>query len=157
MQEPRPTFRFGDLLARARQGWLKEMTRRLEARGFVDYRRSDAATLRLLDARPLAIGELGAALGITRQAARKVVDTLELRGFATTSRDAADARQRNVFLTEVGRRYAAAIVEVIEALNTELIAEVDHEDLHAADRVLRTAIRDPELRERVDRTIPPPY
>ena len=33
---------------------------------------------------PLPVGRLGAGLGVTRQAARKVADGLEQRGYATT-------------------------------------------------------------------------
>jgi DNA-binding MarR family transcriptional regulator len=157
VHQPSPTYRFGDLLARATQGWLNEMARRLEILGYTDYRRSDAAAIRHLANNPLAIGELGAALGVTRQAARKVADGLERRGLASTDRDPNDARQLNVTLSDLGHAYARAVIQVIDELNTELIDQVDPEQLRAADKVLRAAIADTELRDRVRRTIPPPH
>ena len=87
------TYLFGDLLALARRSWVREMGSRLEQLGYRDYRRSDAAVLRLLWREPLAVGGLGSRLGISRQAARKLVATLEQRGYASAERDAADARR----------------------------------------------------------------
>jgi DNA-binding MarR family transcriptional regulator len=135
-----PPYLFGDLLALARQSWVGEMALRLERRGYGDYRRSDAAVLRLLSRKPVTIGMLGAALGITRQAARKLAHALERRGYARTEPDAHDGRRVNVLLTEEGNEYARAIVEVVEALNRELAARVDADDLHAADVVLRATL-----------------
>ncbi|HVB05370.1 MAG TPA: MarR family transcriptional regulator [Acidimicrobiales bacterium] len=152
----RSTYRFGDVLARARQSWVNEMALRLAGRGYPDYRRSDAAVMRLLHQRPLAIGELGTALGVTRQAARKVVSALEARGLATTERDPDDGRQSNVTLTSRGRRYATAVVEVIDELNDEVAGRLTPEQLAAADAALRAAIFDADLRSLADRFTPPP-
>ena len=135
-----PPYLFGDLLALARQSWVSQMARRLERRGYTDYRRSDAAVLRLLSRRPLALGVLGEALGITRQAARKLAQALERRGYARAEPDAHDARRVNVVLTEAGHGYARAIIEVLEALNRELAAAGDADELRAADVVLRATL-----------------
>jgi DNA-binding MarR family transcriptional regulator len=135
-------YRFGDLLALARQSWIVQMASGLAARGYPDYRRSDAAAVRQLQRGPMSIGRLGAALGVTRQAARKVADGLAHRGFATTARDGADTRQVNVTLTPAGEAYARAVTQVIERLNRELIRRVDPTDLVAADAVLRAVLAD---------------
>jgi hypothetical protein len=63
---------------------LGEMSGRLTGRDYDDYRRSDAAALRLLRRGPAAVGQLGTVLGVTRQAARKVADGLQQRGYANT-------------------------------------------------------------------------
>jgi len=135
-----PPYLFGDLLALARQSWVGEMALRLERRGYADCRRSDTGVLRLLSREPVTIGMLGAALGITRQAARKLADALEQRGYARTEPDARDARRVNVLLTEEGKEYARAIIEVVEGLNRELAANVAADDLRAADVVLRATL-----------------
>jgi DNA-binding MarR family transcriptional regulator len=141
-------YPLGDLLALARQSWVREMERRLTARGYPGYRRSDAGALRMLYRSPLAIGELGNRLGVTRQAARKVADALEQRGYAVIVRDDRDARQLNVTLTATGREYATAIVLVIRELNREVANRVDPAQLAAADVVLRAAMFDDSTRER---------
>jgi DNA-binding MarR family transcriptional regulator len=133
-------YLFGDLLALARLSWVRQMASRLAELGYQDYRRSDAAALRLLRRGPVPVGRLGAELGVTRQAARKVAEGLEHRDYARTERDAHDSRVLNVVLTEAGIAYARAVTEVIYALNREFSRRIDPAQLAAADSVLRAVI-----------------
>jgi DNA-binding MarR family transcriptional regulator len=94
-------------------------------------------------------------LGVSRQAARKVADALEQRGYATTERDARDTRQLNVVLTPAGRDYAHAVIVVIAQLNREVAVQVSPADLAAADTVLRAALFDESARQRASQ-LPPP-
>lgn len=135
-----PSYPFGDLLALARQSWVEQMAERLALRGFPGYRRTDAAVMRLLDRRTISIGALGAAQGVSRQAARKVVAALEQRGLAALERDSRDARQSNIVLSDAGMAYARAVREVVEELNREVADRVDRDDLAATDRVLRASV-----------------
>lgn len=151
-----PPYRFGDLLGLTRQSWLGEMGRRLEARGYLGYRRSDAGALRLLYRGPLAIGQLGTRLGVTRQAARKIAGALERRGYATIGRDQHDSRQLNVTLTAAGQDYTIAIATVIAELNLEVARRVNPEQLAAVDAVLRAALFDDGARERAEGIPRPP-
>ncbi len=139
-------YRFGDLLALARQSWLVQMSEGLRAMGYPDYRRSDALALRLLRRGPMPIGRLGDALGVSRQAARKVADGLERRGFAIASRGSRDARQVNLSLTPQGAAYGQAIVTVIERLNRDLSNRIGPQDLAAVDTVLRSVLTDNHTR-----------
>jgi DNA-binding MarR family transcriptional regulator len=151
------SYPFGDLLALARQSWLGEMASRLAALGYADYRRTDAAATRLLLRRgPVAVGQLGTALGVTRQAARKVADGLQQRGYASTGRDTRDARQLEVTLTPAGRDYARAVIAVIEELNRVVCERADPPQLAAADAVLRAALFDDSARRRASRLPAPP-
>jgi DNA-binding MarR family transcriptional regulator len=154
--ESNPTYRFGDLVAIARLSWLGEVTSRLERLGHAGFRRGDTAVVRLLWRGPLPVGRLGADLGVTRQAARKIADALEQRGYATTERDSRDTRQLNVTLTPGGREYARAIFAVTEELNREIARRVSPAQLAAADAVLRAALFDDSARQRASRVPPPP-
>ena len=157
MRPPSSTpYLFGDLLALARRSWVRTMARRLEELGHADYRRSDAAVLRLVARRPLAVGELGAVLGVTRQAARKLAAGLEQRGYARLERDPHDSRRRTTVLTPAGEAYAAAIVATLEAMNRELGERVDRSALIAADAVLRASLADDDARRRADALVAPP-
>lgn len=151
-----PAYQFGDLLALARQSWVRQMAAGLERAGFDDYRRSDAAVVRLLAREPLTVGSLGAIVGVTRQAARKLADGLERRGYARTDRDDGDARKLLISLTPRGRAYARAIVATIDERNRELARRVAPEQLAAADAVLRAAILDPQDRSRAARLVSRP-
>jgi DNA-binding MarR family transcriptional regulator len=104
----------------------------------------------------MPIGRLGSMLGMTRQAARKVVDGLEQRDYVRTERDAHDFRRHNVLLTPRGEVYAKAVVGVIDALNRDLCARVDLVQLTAADAVMRAAISGDNALERVAVSVRPP-
>jgi DNA-binding MarR family transcriptional regulator len=150
------SYRFGDLLALARQSWIHRMAAELEGRGFADYRVSDAATLRRLLRGPSSVGELAVPMGVTRQAARKVVRGLEERGYALTEVDAEDARKLNVVLTAAGRAYAHAITDVIAGLNQSVAMRVTPAQLAAADAVLRASIEDEGVARLAAFLSPPP-
>jgi DNA-binding MarR family transcriptional regulator len=149
-------YRFGDMLALARQSWIHRMAAELADRGFADYRITDASTLRRLLRGPASVGELGVPMGVTRQAARKVVRGLEERGYAITQADADDARKLNVILTPAGRAYAIAIIEVIAGLNQAVAARVTPDQLSAADAVLRASIEDERVTRIAAYLDPPP-
>lgn len=149
-------YPFGDLLALARQSWLNQMASRLAKLGYAGYRRSDAPALRLLRRGPVPVGQLGMVLGVTRQAARKVADGLQERGYATTQRGVDDTRLVMVTLTAAGQQYASAIVAVIGQLNSEVAGRASPAQLSAADAVLRGAMFDDSARQRAARLPPPP-
>ena len=149
-------YLFGDLLALAHQGWVRQMAGRLHELGYDDYRRSDAATLRLLLRGPVPIGQLGSVLGITRQAASKLVGGLVRRSYGRTERDAHDSRRINIVLTPAGRAYARTVVAVLVALNRDLSARVDPVQLTAADAVLRVAIAADRSLAEVAASVRPP-
>lgn len=127
---------FGDVLARARQSWVREMAIRLAANGFNDYRLSDALALRWLTHGAMPFATFTSALGISRQSSRKVVDGLAERDFATIETDRADARRRNVKLTSKGQTYATAVIDTLRTINEELIEKIDPLQLDAAITVL---------------------
>ncbi len=140
MSTPRPQL-FGDLLALARERWVRAMALSLAEKGYPAYRRSDALALRVLRRDSRALGELSAPLGGSRQATRKVVTGLVERGYATLESDRRDARRRRVILTERGRAYADAVLDSVNALNREVTEKVSAEDLAGAVSVL-TFVKD---------------
>jgi DNA-binding MarR family transcriptional regulator len=131
---------FGDLLALARRSWIRQMAEGLDRLGYDDYRPSDAAVFRRLRRGPTPVGRLVDVVGVSRQAARKIVEGLEQRRFVTTERDTTDARRLMVSLTPAGAAYARAVVEVIDTLNREVTGQVTGADLAAARRVLLEVI-----------------
>jgi DNA-binding MarR family transcriptional regulator len=153
--ESNPAYRFSDLVGLARLSWVGEVTSRLERLGHPGFRRGDSAVMRMLSQGPLPVGRLGTGLGVTRQAARKIADALEQRGYATAERDARDTRQLNITLTPAGRDYARAVITVTDELNREVAGRVSAAQLAAADTVLRAALFDDTARERASH-LPPP-
>jgi len=132
---------FGDVLALARERWVSAMTQSLVKKGYLGYRRSDALAMRFLSSGSRALGAFAAPLGGSRQATRKVVTGLIERGYATLEPDPRDARCRQVTLTAVGRRYADAVLDTVNALNRDVTEKVSPDDLAAAISVL-TFVKD---------------
>jgi DNA-binding MarR family transcriptional regulator len=151
-----PPYRFGNLLARARRSWIEQIAERMQEAGFPGYRRSDAGILGLLLQRPLAVGQLGEALGVSRQAARQLADGLVERGYASFGIDQADSRRTLVVLTPSGQVYGRAIWAAQDALNEMVRNRVSEADLAAADTVLRAVFPDDEAPPRADEPLPPP-
>jgi DNA-binding MarR family transcriptional regulator len=147
-----PPYRFGDLLALARRSWIRQVRAHMDAAGFPGYRQTDSWLLRLLIRQPWAIGE---AMGVTRQAARKLAGGLAERGYAVFTADSSDARRTLVVLTPAGETYAHAVASAQDALNNSIRARVPAADLAAADSVLR-AVFSADARRRVDASVPPP-
>ncbi|HEX3823306.1 MAG TPA: MarR family transcriptional regulator [Mycobacteriales bacterium] len=150
-----PGYRFGDLLALARQDWVRQMSAELLRAGYADYRITDAAVMRLLLQGPLSVGEVAAGLGVTRQAARKIGRGLEVRGYVLAAPDPDDARRLNATLTPDGATYAGRITTAISRLNRRVVARTAPDDLTAIDAMLRSIITDQDIRRRASR-IPPP-
>jgi DNA-binding MarR family transcriptional regulator len=151
-----PPYRFGSLLALARRSWIEQVQERMQQAGFPGYRRTDAGMLALLLQQPLAIGQLGEALGISRQAARQLADGLVERGYASFATDRADSRRTLVVLTPSGKAYGRAIWAAQDALNETVRNRVSQADLAVADAVLRAVFPDDKARRRVDERLPPP-
>src|SRR5580704_143266 len=94
-----PKLLFGDLLALAREHWIRAMAQRLGALGFTGYRRRDPLILRSLRGGEVSLGGLGVTMALTRQGARKVVNGLVERDYARVTASTTDARRRVVELT----------------------------------------------------------
>jgi DNA-binding MarR family transcriptional regulator len=133
---------FHDLLAIARLRWLNRMRADLAERGFTTFRRGDGAWVRILGYEPQGLGEMAEFIGISRQAATKMADSLERRGYVERKDDDADRRRVILHLTDLGRRYERAIIEVVDTLDESFRASVAPDDLEAAFRVLHVAAGD---------------
>ena len=130
---------FHDLLALARLRRLNRMRAALAERGFTTFRRGDGAWVRILGHEPQGLGEMAEFIGISRQAATKMADSLERRGYVERKDDEADRRRVVLHLTDLGRGYEQAIIEVVDSLDESFRANVSPADLEAAFRVLRVA------------------
>jgi DNA-binding MarR family transcriptional regulator len=135
-----PELLFGDLLARARRVWVQRMSLELAQLGFLDYRRSDALAMRVLNAGPLSIGEASRRLGVSRQIARQIADGLHNRGYATTARGTTDRRRVEIRLTPAGALYARAVIDVIAKMNAAIAQTVDGASMDTARFVLNRVI-----------------
>jgi len=94
--------------------------------------------MRRLRAGPAALVDLARLLGVSRQAIRKFVASLEERGYVTVERDTADGRRCLVTLTPAGEAYARAVRDVARALNHDVARQIDEGALAVTLEVLTT-------------------
>jgi DNA-binding MarR family transcriptional regulator len=87
-------------------------------------------------------------LGVTRQAASQLIDTLVVRGYLSREVNPADRRRLNIELTERGRAAAEAIAAAIGRVDEELAAMITPAEL-AGLRAGLTALA--EIKERTRR------
>lgn len=86
------------------------------------------------------IGKLVRDLGITKQGAGQLVDTLVLRGYLRRTPDENDRRQLLVTLTERGMAAAESLTAARVVVDATLLARVGATDLEAARRTLAALI-----------------
>lgn len=80
------------------------------------------------------------ALGVTKQAAGQLIDTLVTRGYLERATDPEDRRRLTINLTERGQAAAAVNRAAIDALENQLVEKVGAEKVHALREALAVLI-----------------
>ena len=104
------------LVAIAYRQLITDLHAELAAQGWIGVRPAYGFALLSLRDGPLTGGELGVALGMTKQASSKLVDTLVEEGYVCRCPPARDGRVRPVELTERGRGLLAASETIYHSL-----------------------------------------
>jgi DNA-binding MarR family transcriptional regulator len=86
-------------------------------------------------------------LGVSKQAASQLIDTLVLRGYLEREVNAEDRRRMTIELTERGRAAAAVVRDGVEAVDAELADRISPSEL-AGLRAGLVALT--EIRERLE-------
>jgi DNA-binding MarR family transcriptional regulator len=80
---------------------------------------------------PTSVTELAALAGTTKQAASKLVDSMEAAGYVTRTEGTEDMRRRPIVLTEQGRRFLATVEDIYDGLEEEWSAVIGHDQVEA--------------------------
>jgi DNA-binding MarR family transcriptional regulator len=130
------------LLRHARHTYGKAMRAALEQAGYDDIPGNGLYIIGglALDRERIPLRQLVKQLGITKQGAGQLVDTLVMRGYLSRTVDENDRRQLNVTLTPRGQAAAEVQSAARGAIDAELIDRVGEDDIRAARRVLGTLI-----------------
>jgi DNA-binding MarR family transcriptional regulator len=89
---------------------------RLRARGWTDVRPAFGFVLLAARDRPTSVTELAELMGVTKQAASKLVDAMVSGGYVRRGAGAEDGRQRPVSLTGRGEELLSAVEQVYAEL-----------------------------------------
>ena len=130
------------LLRHARTTYGAAMRSALAAAGYDDIPRNGLYVIGglALGAGGVPLGQLVRELGVSKQAAGQLIDTLVLRGYLERTVDDDDRRKLNVALTVRGQAAAAAQAGAREAIDAELLARVGPEDVARTRRTLAALI-----------------
>jgi DNA-binding MarR family transcriptional regulator len=104
------------LFAIAYRQLIDGLHERLRELGWTDVREAFGFVLLAARDRPTSITELSALLGITKQAASKLVDVMAGCGYVSRGADPRDGRQRPVALTGRGQELLAVVEQVYAEL-----------------------------------------
>jgi DNA-binding MarR family transcriptional regulator len=130
------------LLRHARMTYGRAMRRALAEAGYDDVPRNGMYVIGglALGADDVPLSQLIKELGVSKQAAGQLVDTLVLRGYLERKADAEDRRKLSISLTERGRAAAATQRTAREGIDTELAKRVGEEDIRRTRRTLSVLI-----------------
>jgi DNA-binding MarR family transcriptional regulator len=121
-------------------GATRELADRLDAAvrvaGIEGMRAPFGFVIRALAEEPLELTALAERLGVTKQAAIKVVDEMEARGFLTREPHPTDRRAKRLTLTDRGHAVRAAALAESHRMEAELRAATGDADVDAFRRVL---------------------
>ena len=112
------------LLRAARGAYGIAIGRRLTAASFDDLPRNGPFILGGMGNHGVAAGDLVRQLGVSKQAAGQLIDTLVLRGYLERRTNSDDRRRLTIELTDRGRAAATEVRAGVEDVDRELAAQL---------------------------------
>lgn len=129
------------LLAMAFRDLIDDLHARLADRGWEETRPAFGFVLLAARDGPTDATAVAAHLGVTKQAASKLVDAMVSVGLVERSSVAADARRRPVALTARGRRFLADVEDIYGELEAGWAEVVGRDDVERMRTALETVLR----------------
>lgn len=136
------SFSIPALLRHARTTYGRAMRAALDAAGYDDIPGNGLYVIGglALEGEDAPLKSLIKGLGISKQGAGQLVDTLVMRGYLSRTVDESDRRQLIVALTERGRAAADVQRAAREGVDARLVERVGEEDVAAARRALAALV-----------------
>lgn len=104
--------------------------------GFTDMPGPGGYVLGLIAPEGTPLGEVISDLGVAKQTASQLVDTLVVRGYLERSEDPEDRRRVLLTLTERGRSASAVVLSAAEEVDARLVAVVGAEHMQHTKETL---------------------
>ena len=127
---------FAILVVAATRAVADRLQAAMTAAGHAQMRPPFGFVIRALAEAGLTLTELAERLGVTKQAAIKVVDEMEAQGFVERRPAPSDRRSKIIGLTERGRDVRRTALATSHRMEDELRAVLGDADVDAARRVL---------------------
>ena len=129
------------LFAIAYRSLIDGLHERLAARGWRDVRPNYGFVLLAARGSGIQASEIAALMGISKQAASKLVESMELAGYLRRDPHADDLRAKVVTLTPLGDELLSAVEEIYTELEDEWVAILDRDRVDALRSTLTTVLR----------------
>ncbi|MEP7025750.1 MAG: MarR family transcriptional regulator [Actinomycetota bacterium] len=117
---------------------------RLKAMGWSDVRPAFGFVLLAARDQPTSVTELAALMGMTKQAASKLVDTMATAGYVQRAAGAQDGRQRPVHLTPRGVGLLRSVEQIYATLEEQWAQVIGTEQVQDMRRDLVRVLSAPE-------------
>ena len=137
-----PPLLVGAMLRKAWTALTDDNHAKLVAAGFHDLRSSHLLVLREMLLSNLRPSDLGAHLGLSKQAANDLVREFEANGYITLAPDPDDGRAKRIVATDRGRKAAEVAVRNTRAVGRRWAKQVGEERYAVFEEVLREITAD---------------
>lgn len=128
------------LLRFARETYVQTMREALKKNGFDDIPKNGIYIVGGIARTGSQHGKIVKELGLTKQAASQLIDSLVERGYLTRTVNQSDRRKANIGLTEKGREAASILRRVAKGINDRLVHKVGEEHFNITKQTLMELI-----------------
>jgi DNA-binding MarR family transcriptional regulator len=139
-QNPLPPTHLGTLLHRLADDFQQRTLRKCQLRGHRKFRSSHSTVIHNLDPVGLSLGDLAGRIGISQQAAGKIVRDLERAGYVERELDLRDKRSRIIRLSTAGAALQRDIADALREVSGEYRAVLGSEPMALFEQQLQKAI-----------------
>jgi DNA-binding MarR family transcriptional regulator len=129
------------LMAVAFRSVIDELHRRLRKRGWQDVRPVYGFVLLSARGEGTTGGDVAELMGATKQAASKLIETMEELDYVRRVADGRDARIKRVVLTPRGRRLLDAVEKIYEEIEAEWAEQIGRQQVEAMRSGLAAVLR----------------
>lgn len=114
-----PAVPLARLLALAYRQLIDDLHAHLEAKGYADVRPAFGYVLLALRDRPTTGADIALLLGVTKQAASKLIEEMERGGYVERDAHRDDARAKEIAITARGRKFLGVVESIYDDLEAE--------------------------------------
>ena len=137
---PAPPNHLGALLHRLADDFQQRTLNKCHQRGHRKFRASHSTLINNLDTNGASLGALASRIGISQQAAGKIVRDLERAGYVKRELDVNDKRSRIIRLSESGAMLQLDIADVLQEVAGEYRAALGSEPMDIFEQQLQKAL-----------------
>jgi len=139
-REPASSVPLARLLAMAYRQLIDRLHERLAAEGYTDVRPTFGYVLLAVRDGPTTGADIALLLGVTKQAASKLVDAMEQGGYVRRQTHGDDARAKEIAITARGRRFLVTVESIYRDLEAEWAEVTSKKRVEALRDDLRTIV-----------------